>query len=83
MGGEKSKVICQQGVCNMSVRWVVNMEKRNEKVKEQEWGNITVLGLKAPLTKFNKWKSPAIEKVPNFRLNALSLSHVTFYKCIE
>ena len=54
------------------------MEKGNEKVKEQEWENITVLELKAALTKSQKWKSPRIEKVPNFWLNALSSSHVKF-----
>ena len=31
-----------------------NMEKGNEKVKEQEWENITVLELKAALTKSQK-----------------------------
>ena len=37
------------------------MEKRNEKVKEQEWQNITVLELQAALAKFQKWKSPGID----------------------
>ena len=35
----------------MSASWVGNMEKGNEKVKKQEWENITVLELKAALTK--------------------------------
>ena len=30
------------------------MEKGNGKVKEQEWGNITVLELKAALIKYQK-----------------------------
>ena len=47
------------------------MEKENEKVKEKEWEIITALELKAALTKSQKWKSPGIEKVPNFSLNAL------------
>ena len=61
--------------CNMSASWLGNLEKGNEKVKEQEWENITVPELKAALTKSHKWKSPGIEKVPNFLLNALSSSH--------
>ena len=49
--------------CNVQIG---NMEKGNEKVKEQEWENITILELKAALTKSHKWKSPGIYKVPNF-----------------
>ena len=40
--------------------------------------NLTVLELKAALTKSQKWKSPGIDKIPNFWLNALSSFHVTF-----
>ena len=58
--------------CNMSASWIGNMEKENEKVKEQEWEIITVPELKAALTKSQKWKSPGIDKVPNFWLNALA-----------
>ena len=64
--------------CNMSASRIGNMENENEKVKEQEWEIITVLELKATLTKSQKWKSPGIDKVPNFWLNALSSSHVLF-----
>ena len=35
----------------MSASWIGKMEKGNEKVKEQEWENITTLELKAALTK--------------------------------
>ena len=35
----------------MSASWIGKMEKENEKVKEQEWENITTLELKAALTK--------------------------------
>ena len=54
------------------------MEKENEKVKEREWEKITVFELKAALTKSSKWKSPGIDKVPNFWLNAISSPHVLF-----
>ena len=62
----------------MSARQIGNIEKENEKVKEQEWENITVLELKTALTKSQKWKSPGNDKVLNFLLNALSSCHVTF-----
>ena len=64
--------------CNLSTSWIGNTEKENEKVKEQEWESITVLELKAAFTKSQKWKSLGINKVPNFWLNVLSSSHVTF-----
>ena len=68
----------EKKACNMSASWVGNMEKGNEKVKEPEWENITVLELKAALTMSQKWKSPGIDKASNFWLKALSSSHVTF-----
>ena len=52
------------------------MEEGNEKVNEQEWENITILKLNAAMTKSQRWKSPGIDKVSNFWLNALSLSQV-------
>ena len=67
----------EKKACNMSASWIGNMEKGNEKLKKQECENITVLELKAALTKSQKWISPGIDKVPNFWLNALSSSHVT------
>ena len=56
MWGEKK-------ACNMSASWIGNMEKGNEKVKEQEWENITILELKAALTQISqKWKLPGSDK---------------------
>ena len=40
----------------MSASWIRNMEKENEKVKVQEQENITVLELKAALSKSQKLK---------------------------
>ena len=61
----------------MSASWIGNTEKENEKVNEM--GIITVLELKAHVfTTSQKWKSPGIDKVPNFWLNALSLTHTAF-----
>ena len=61
----------EEKACNISASWIGNKEKENEKVKEQEWENITVLELKEALTKSQKWKSPGIDRVPNFWLNVL------------
>ena len=41
----------EKKACNVSASWIGNMEKENEKVKEQEWQNITVRELQAALTK--------------------------------
>ena len=46
----------EKEACNMSASWIGNMEKENEKVKVQEQENITVLELKAALTKSQKLK---------------------------
>ena len=67
----------------MSASWIGNMEKGNEKVKEWEWENITVLELKAELTKSQKWKSPRIDKFQNIWLNTISSSHVTFTNLLK
>ena len=66
----------EKKACNMSASWRGNMEKGNEKVKEQEWEKI--LELEAALTKSQKWKPPGIYKAPNFWLNPLSSPHVMF-----
>ena len=73
----------EKKACNMSASWIGNIEKGNEKVNEQEWENITVLELKAALTKSQKLKSPGTVKVPNFWLYALLSSHVTFTKLLN
>ena len=67
----------------MSASWIGNMVKGNEKVKEQEWQNITVRELQTALNKSQKWKSPGIDKVPIFWLNAISLSHFTFTRLLN
>ena len=62
----------------MSPSWTGNITKGNEKVKEQEWENITVLEMKAALTKCRKSKLPGTDKVLNFWSNSLLLFHVIF-----
>ena len=50
----------------MSASRIGNMEKGNEKVKKQGRKNTVVLELKAALIKSQKWKSPGMDKVPDF-----------------
>ena len=38
----------------MSKSWIENTEKENENVKEHEWKSVTLLELKAALTKSQK-----------------------------
>ena len=68
----------EEKACNISASYIENVEKENEKINEQEWENITIFELKAALIKSQKWKPLGIDKVPNFWLNVLLLSHVAF-----
>ena len=67
----------------MSASWIGNMVKGNEKVKEQEWQNITVRELQTALNKSQKWKSPGIDKVPNFLVKCHFIVPFYVYKVIE
>ena len=68
----------EKKACNMCASWIRNMEIGNKKLKEKECENMTVLELKAALTKSLKRKSLGIDKVQNISLNTLSSSNVTF-----
>ena len=35
-------------------------------VEEREWEVINIEELRSALTKSHKWKSPAVDKIPNF-----------------
>ena len=71
----------EEKACNISTSWIGNAEKENEKVNEQKWENITVLELKAALTKSQKWKSPGVNKVP--KCKSLSWSNVAFLSLLN
>ena len=47
-------------------------EDRMNEVEEQEWEVINIEELRSALTKSHKWKSPGVDKIPNFRLNCLT-----------
>ena len=65
----------EKKACNTSASWIGNMEKGNEKVKEHEWQNITVLELQAALTKS--------QKSPKFLVKCPSIVPFYVYKVIE
>ena len=51
--------------------------------KKQEWNEITTAELKDAVRKTQKWKSPGIDKVPNFLLNAFDSIHDSFTNCLN
>ena len=63
----------EEKACNMFASWIGNMVKGNEKVKEQEWQAL----------KSQKWKSPGIDKVPNFLVKCHFIVPFYAYKVIE
>ena len=60
---------------NEAAEWINNTNSANGHVPEQEWKNLTMNELKISLTMSQKWKSPGIDKVPNFWLNTLLSAH--------
>ena len=60
---------------NEEAEWIEREKDRMKDVEPQEWTNITRNDLLAALKKAHKWKSPGIDKVPNFWLSELSFSH--------
>ena len=44
-------------------------------VEEQGWEVINIEELCSALTKSHKWKSPGVDKIPNFLLNCLTSMH--------
>ena len=49
----------------------------------QEWDEIKVKEVKEALRKARKWKSPGIDKVPNFWLNTFDFIHENMTNCLS
>ncbi|XP_042889217.1 uncharacterized protein LOC122264411 [Penaeus japonicus] len=60
---------------NAETPWLGREEERMREVEQQDWVEITVKELEVALGKSHKWKSPGIDKIPNFWLNVLSELH--------
>ena len=46
-------------------------EDRTKKTEQQEWEDIELKEVESSLKKSHKWKSPGLDKLPNFWLNIL------------
>ena len=55
--------------------WIKECEQANEKVETQKRKEINGKDVKTALKKSHKQRSPGIDKLPNFWLNALSSTH--------
>ena len=64
-----------KGTINIEEEWIRREEDRMNEVKEQEWEVINIEELRRALTKSHKWKSPGVDKIPNFWLNCLTSTH--------
>ena len=60
---------------NRDAEWIKDMERSTERHPEQEWEDIQTDELTYALRRSSKWKSPGIDKVPNFWLNSFSSLH--------
>ena len=62
-------------------------EEIKEKKQHQEWNKISKDKLEFALNKSHKWKSPGMDKIPNFSICSLSKGHVKraslFYEIFE
>ena len=46
-----------------------------KETEQQEWEDIKLKGVEFSLKKLHKWKSPGLDKLPNFWLNILTSTH--------
>ena len=60
---------------NEQAEWIKNTEQQNEMKNQQEWREISTDELKQALIRSHKWKSPGIDRIPNFWLNCISKGH--------
>ena len=66
---------------NEEAEWLKREEERCEGLEQQELEEIKEVELKEALRKAQKWKSPGIDKVPNFWLNILDSIHENITNC--
>ena len=55
--------------------WIRKLKDENEELHEQEWEDIQIEEVQEALRKSHKWKSPGVDKVPNFWRNAFPSLH--------
>ena len=60
---------------NEENEWIKREEERCEGLEQQRWEEIKEVELKEAYRKAQNWKSPGIDKIPNFWLNTLDSIH--------
>ena len=60
---------------NADAEWINKVAEKYKNIETQSWDDITVEELENALKKSQKWKSPGIDKVPNFWLSHMSAMH--------
>ena len=60
---------------NEEAEWIRDMERASEMYPTQEWEDILTEELSYALRRSSKWKSPGIDKVPNFWLHSFNSLH--------
>ncbi|XP_063588611.1 uncharacterized protein LOC134765758 [Penaeus indicus] len=72
---------------NSEAEWIKREQERMNEVEQQQWDEITVIKLRNASAKSQKWKSPGVDKMPNFWLNSLTSSHeklaINFTKILQ
>ena len=65
----------EEKLFNDNASWLGREEERMEEIEQQDWEDIAVKEISDALGKSNKLKSPGIDMIPNYWLNALSSTH--------
>ena len=60
---------------NEEAKWIEREEERTKETEQQEWEDIELKEVEFSLKKSRKWKSPGVDKLPNFWLNILTSAH--------
>ena len=60
-----------------TAQWIKDLEQTTSGIDKQEWQNITVREIKAALSSSHKWRSPGIDKIPNFWPDTLTGAHTS------
>ena len=66
---------CNEKEHNEEAEWIKREEERMKETEQQEWEDIELKEVEFSLKKSHKWKSPGLDKLPNFWLNILTSAH--------
>ena len=63
---------------NEEAAWIKREEERMKEIEQQEWEDIELKEIEFSLKKLHKWKSPRLDKLPNFWQNILKSTHIKY-----